>query len=428
MNPERGFYTTAYLHTARDLTYVRQQNKSLVYVAAHLDKYLGSNHSQDLPQSFLSDIQLGFDAVRRAGLKAVVRFQYDDGEGYPGGANDAPESWMLRHIQQIAPVVQKNVDVIFVMQAGFIGAWGEWHTSKNFVDGPSGAGPRKNVFNALLAAVPASRTIGLRYPAYKRMFYGTAPTTAANQASGSAIARAGHINDCFVSGEDDVGTYQYEPMETLKTYLAEDTKYVPIGGETCAVHARNSCATTLSEMSRFHWAYINDDYHGDVLNRWQSEGCRPDIERKLGYRLALTSANLPSAVRPGGSFVLDLNLKNEGFAAPTNKRPVFVVLEGQGQRLTAELTVDPRTWLPGEHRVTARLRLPNNLALGTYRLALWLPDSETALRTRPEYSIQLANSGTWDAARGDNTLLNISVSASAAGSSDPAAQTFAVIP
>jgi hypothetical protein len=181
-------------------------------------------------------------------------------------------------------------------------------------------------------------------------------------------------------------------------------------------------------MQRFHWTYINDDYHKDVIARWQSEGCRPDIERKLGYRVALKSGTIPSAVRPGGSFAIDLTLANEGWAAFTNPRPVFVVLESQTQRLAAQLDADPRTWLPGAIQLHARLRLPANLAAGPYRLALWLPDAATALRERPEYSVQLANQGTWNATRGDNTLGQLTISATAPGSADPAATTFAVIP
>jgi hypothetical protein len=217
-------------------------------------------------------------------------------------------------------------------------------------------------------------------------------------------------------------------VDVLKTYLAEDTRNVPIGGETCAVHARNSCVTTTGEMQRFHWTFINDDYNKDVLAVWQSEGCRPDIERKLGYRVALQSGTLPAAARPGGTFAIDLMLANEGWATFTNPRPVFVVLEGQGQRLTAQLTVDPRTWQPGAIRLRARLRLPGNLAAGSYRLALWLPDAATALRDRPEYSVQLANQGTWNATRGDNTLGQLAISATAPGVADPAAATFTVIP
>ena len=124
MNPERGFYTTTDLTIGRNFAYVRQGQKTLLYVRVHLDAYLGTNHAQDLPQKVLDDTDAGFAAARTAGIKVIVRFYYDNGEGYDNGmgANDAPKDWMIRHIEQLAPIVKKNEDVLFVYQAGFIGA------------------------------------------------------------------------------------------------------------------------------------------------------------------------------------------------------------------------------------------------------------------------------------------------------------------
>lgn len=428
LNPERGFYMTTRLTNPTNIRDARKNGKTLVYAAVHLQDYLPENHEQDLPASLLDDIRAGFAKVREAGVKAIVRFQYDDGEGYPGGANDASEVFMKRHIEQVAPVLQENEDVLFLLQAGFIGAWGEWHTSQNFVDGPGGKEARARVFDALLSAAPKSRRVALRYPAYKRMFVGADPTSFADLTEENARARAAHLNDCFLSSEDDVGTYQYEPMEILKAYLEEDTRYVPIGGETCALHDRTACDVATAEMARFHWTYINDEYHQDVLARWRTQGCRDDIERKLGYRFTLTRGALPYAVRPGGSFLLDLTLVNQGYAAPTNPRPVLVVLSGEAKTLTAELPVDVRTFLPGEHKIRARLRLPHDLAPQTYRLALWLPDAAEGLRTRPEYAVRFANQDMWNESDGTNTLGQLTVRDDAEGSSDPSAAAFTVIP
>jgi hypothetical protein len=242
------------------------------------------------------------------------------------------------------------------------------------------------------------------------------------------IGRVGHVNDCFVSGPEDVGTYQYEPMETLRTYLAEDTQFVPMGGETCALHERGACASVVPEMERFHFTYVNEDYHQDVLALWETEGCRPEIEQRLGYRFVLEAAELPTSVKPGGSFAFELALTNVGFAALTNPRPVLLVLEGEGERLTVELNTDPRTWYPGAVSVAARVRIPATLPEGSYRLALWMPDADAILAGRPEYSIQLANEDVWVPASGDNTLTTISVSSDAEGDADSGASGFEILP
>jgi hypothetical protein len=427
-NPERGFYVTGDLADMHDLDGVRAEGMTLIYAAAHLDEYLGADHEQDLPAQALEDIARGFATIRDAGLKAIVRFQYDDGEGYPDGANDASEAGILRHIEQLAPVLAENRDVLFVLQAGFIGAWGEWHTSLNFSDGTGDQDARQRIVEALMDAAPGVR-VGVRYPAYKRMFYGEAATTEAALLAAEPVSLVGHINDCFVSSEDDVGTYQYEPMDVLKDYLESDTAYVPIGGETCAEHDRNACSVTVPEMERFHYSYINSEYNEGVLARWESDGCLGEIEQRLGYRLALVSAKLPEAARPGGTFSMELVLENRGFAALTNPRPVVLVLSGEGRRYEAELPAEPRLWLPGEHTLAARLRLPADLAPGDYRLSLWLPDAGAALRARVDYSVAFANTGVWDEVAGENVLSTVAIAADAPGASDPnASDAFEVLP
>src|SRR5262249_29727621 len=56
MNPERGFYVTADLAKTGDFAFVRTANKTIVYVAVHLDKYLGMNHAQDLSPNVMMDV------------------------------------------------------------------------------------------------------------------------------------------------------------------------------------------------------------------------------------------------------------------------------------------------------------------------------------------------------------------------------------
>jgi regulator of RNase E activity RraA len=53
-------------------------------------------------------------------------------------------------------------DVIVWMEAGFIGAWGEWHSSTNGLDKSVEA--KRQVVDALLDALPETRSVQLRYP------------------------------------------------------------------------------------------------------------------------------------------------------------------------------------------------------------------------------------------------------------------------
>lgn len=128
MNPERGFYgwigTAEALDASKDYLKYRQNGQTLAYVDMQFDK-VDANAFRDKPLSsaFLQDLTDLFGRVRKAGIKLVFRFCYGD------EAPDAPLARILEHIGQLKPILQQNADVIAVLQAGFIGYWGEWHHS-----------------------------------------------------------------------------------------------------------------------------------------------------------------------------------------------------------------------------------------------------------------------------------------------------------
>ena len=112
-----------------------------------------------------------------------------------------------------------------------------------------------------------------------------APLTAAEAHNGSYKARICGHNDCFVSSNNDVGTY-FKPEE--RTFWAEDTKYTIMGGETCEKKMPYSGGeNALKEMAKYHWPYLNRDYREEVTNMWRQDGTMDTILTRLGYRLAL---------------------------------------------------------------------------------------------------------------------------------------------
>ena len=42
---------------------------------------------------------------------------------------DPDQDIIEKHIAQLAPVFSQNADVIALFEAGFVGPWGEWHTT-----------------------------------------------------------------------------------------------------------------------------------------------------------------------------------------------------------------------------------------------------------------------------------------------------------
>lgn len=409
-NPERGFYGQIDLVGETDYSSIKSKGLTLAYAAVHLDAY----RTTDLPAKLLTDLEAGFVRVRAAGFKVILRFVYNDG---PIGAPDASKARVLGHIAQLAPVLAKNDDVIAVLQAGFIGAWGEGHSSTNGLDV---AAVRKEIYIATLNALPPTRMIQARTPMQKSAAYG-GPMTAAAAFTNTPAARIGHHNDCFLASADDEGTYD-NPIKTWMDFVASEGRFTPVGGETCGTNApRSACANATTEMALLHWSFLNSLYHPDVLAGFTSGGCMNAIRRELGYRLALTSVGLTDAVAPGHDFGVDVSLDNLGYASPFNPRDVVLVLSSGNKTLTAKVAVDPRRWEKGPNHFAASLRVPADVPPGKYTVSLLLSDPAPNIASRAEYAIQLANDGVWNAATGRNALGTIDVTASAPVFDDPSA-------
>lgn len=399
VNPERGYYVGKNLLDPGDMSGIHAAGYSLVIAVVRLDDY----RDRPLDQAFFTALQAGFDAGAAAGIKYILRFSYN-----ASFTDDAPLPIVLEHIEQLRPYLRANAPVISVLQAGFIGAWGEWHGSTNGLDDD---GARAEILSALLAATPDDRFVQVRTPMYKDAAFPGGPVAATEAFTPALRARVGHHNDCFLASSSDFGTYA-APVPDWMSYVAQDTLHVPMGGETCSVHPdRTQCTTSLDEMERHHWSYLNSQYHTGVLDGWAASGCSDEIQRRLGYRLAVQRVRYPASVAPGATLPVDIEIANRGFAAPYNERPVYLVLTGSnGQRHTQRLSADPRRWYGGTTlNLQARVQLPPDLEPDSYALSLWMPDAAPGLADDPRRAIRLANPGVWNHDSGLNTLAELVV-------------------
>ncbi len=454
LNPERGFYTptityasnydalsSSYLntlqnsHTPFNANY--QVTTTLVFRYFVLDDFVGTDI---ISNDFLSNMQADFDAIRDAGMKAIIRYSYvnSPNTGACGSwicppYGDAPKSRIFAHINQLKPYWEANKDIITAFQMGFIGVWGENYYTDYFGDASQSPfiltntnwQDRNDVLDSLLHATPIERMVQARYPQLKqRLVYGiSAPTnsaalTAAEAHQPTHKARIGFHNDCFLASDTDFGTYNdYGPpvsmsdTSNLKPYLANDTKYVVMGGETCSNNdTDDDCAfeggRADTELKRFHYSYLNSAYNNpDVNNDWTGI-CMEDIKKNLGYRFVLQSGTFTNEVQAGQSISISIDLENEGYAAPYNKRGLELVLRNTATGATyfAPLQADPRLWLAGSHTINEHLCIPATLPNGNYALLLNLPDPMPTLFNLPDYSIRFANTGVWEASTGYNDL------------------------
>ena len=435
-NPERGFtdwtlieYNGADFPVALDIT---NDENSLVFVRFNLTGY----KTKDLDSYVLYAIKQVLEDVRSQGKKAVVRFCYTTTD-----SNDASWTWVQSHIASLKPIFATYKDVIYVVHAGFIGKKGEWGGSANFSEtNPTnyyGEEPSVNfyqkrspVIDALLSAVPASRQIALRVPAYKRYYawskgYVTScwnwdPITAFDGTDYNS--RIAFHNDRFAANVGNGGTFAdwstpygdpSAPGNVDRRMWYSQSAWLVCGGETGGAEEGDSTspdavystyANAREALYLQHISYLND------LNHRKSYTCLrnlsndevEDIRKSLGYHLWLKDARIyysdsdPDALAAGKSLTVSCMLENKGAAPVIYQRPMKLLLLDKDDNLQAVLEGDMgdvRLVAPngGTRNFVARLKIPARGIKPGDKLALYFPDASDTIEDRAVYAIHLAN-------------------------------------
>ena len=424
-NPERGFTEELSRKVTVDKPNVVKGNLSsnwgnrynmTLAVVLYNFKYF---KSQDLPEEILTGFDEDMQELRNYGLKCVLRFAYSE---TTSDNVDATPEWVQRHLQQLKPHLEQNADVIYVMEAGFVGVWGEWYYTANYGNESQHVNAnRRLVIDALMANTPADRFVLFRYPMIKTEYFGDSNTLSENEAfTGSVRARMGHHNDAFLNDWGNDGTYASDDKSddpAMRQYIADETRYVPNGGETnveSSSTAKRVYKKATTEMREYHWSFCGSSYATAVTNRWREDGIFDTLNMHMGYRLCLLQARYCDSIAPGGKMPMAIRIANVGYAPLYNERPVFIVLKNAEHTYRMQLSADPRRWLPGKHLLQETLDVPADIAEGTYHLYLHLPDKYATIAADPRYAVRLANVDTWDETTGLNDLkADIVVSASA---------------
>ena len=408
--------------------------------------YLDGFMNRPISGEKLDLLRESLDAARRRGLKALLRFAY---EKEMNQAEGPTKETIFGHIDQLAPVIQENADVIFVLQAGFVGAWGEWHSSALKLEQDHGT--LSQITLKLLAVLPKDRMTQVRVPKYKRWTLGDVALAdytflnAETAHSGTPLARIGFHNDGFLAYNNCGGTWTEAPLYSNPgnpefDYMTAESPFVAVDGELFwsdlgnpVDGVRAAVRMRLHHYSSFSLAHSYSEREGKPfsIDAWmrtpitleqaaeanlpisdgyfEGPGGQPVprtafeyIQDHLGYRIELRSATFPQKAAPGDTISAEVQLINRGFSTFHNPRPVLLVLVKDEECVaTFPTDADPRTWqphTPGDdsyapltHTVKAACLLPGDLAAGWYVLGLWLPDAYETLRMDPRYAVRTAN-------------------------------------
>lgn len=385
-NTERGFtkftgtnstnYSLLNLNTLNN--YKNSQDKiSLIYRGFYLPL-------NTIPQSYLNNMQTDFNTIRQSGLKVIVRFAY--AETTNCGSNCQPtKAQILAHIQQLAPVLNNNIDVISTIQMGFIGGYGEWYYTNSSEFGHESYTNytnqqwqnRKDIVDKLLNIVP-NISIQLRYPYAKKKMYGEGYKD-----------RIGYFNDAFLNTYGDEGFFPISqnaiPSQLQINEVIEQTSLNPMMGETNGVSNRTNGVNAIVEMDLYNWSAINKDYHTTVINSWINDGTYNEIRNRLGYRYEFKSSiwNLNNNI-----LEYSIDIRNTGFANVFSKKKVYLKLNEYIYLLDIDLNNQE-----SEFSIQGTINT-ENLPNGIYHAYLWIPDIN--LQDRSDYSIRIANLNVWE--------------------------------
>lgn len=407
--PERGFYTYQFqdkygyphyanIATDRSFDWVRRSGFSLVSSRVSLQEF----REQPLSLSFLKDLEHGLAAVRSAKVKLILRFNYNNGNA-PGP--DASQDVILQHISQLKPLLLRNSDVIFALQAGFIGAWGEWHSSTHGLDTSAA---QHVTIDALFQALPSDRFLQIRNPVHKRALLASLTGNASGEV-GHYRNRIGFHIDCILASENDF-TYPLDKIPLYNAYVEDESKEVPIGGETCRIFPpRTDCEEAQQTLKRQHFTYLNAQYEPAVIAHWHRSGCYESIKTHLGYSVRISSATFPPIIRANEVLMIALEIANAGWAAPIHNRLLNISMVSSNNETSTQTTaLSASQFSPGLTKHIVEVSIGELRSPGRYSVYLSAPDPATRLEKIVEYSLPFANE-TYDERSGRVLLGSIEV-------------------
>ncbi len=376
INPECGFYFQRAAENPGDLTAIRKDGISLLLLTLDLRNY----RNRPLDDAKLERLDIALKSVCEAGLKVIFRAAYGFTEA--DSRVDPTDLGLVRnHIARMSSVLTRHAPVVWSVQAGMLGPWGEWHHS-NHGDPPS-LEARRAVVEAWLEGLPAQISVQVRRAMFVRNLFPT------------SNERTGWHNDALLANPDDMGTYAEPGWDRVREleWSHQQNLHTPFGGETVPDSASTGVEQVLRELKLLRISYLNRGYHPGTLDRWKAEGHFDEIEKRLGHRWVLRQ------VGPSGA-----TLENTGFAPLYTSRKVEVAWFDPVAMQPAGAVVATQPDLKGK---TGRLEIPFQLpaAPAGAVLALRLSDPAASLRGDGRYALRLASEGLrYDEASGWNVL------------------------
>lgn len=324
----------------------------------------------NLPEQFFKSLQYIFDYFRENKTQVIMRFAYYDVNNFNKRTPTTEE--ILNHISNLSDngIIERNKDILNVLQVGFVGKYGEWHSNTTEVDTSSviASFAEKLLPNGVYSQV--------RMPQYKNLL---PDTNTKKKMFGFNIDSFFGIMDGteLGSGEYSYGHEQWNQNVTEGAYTPNDAElyywgqFIDMGiyseGYGSAIAAAQLRLTTFSgingylDQSIYAAGCMNEWKKLPVTQNWLTENNLPfsnnwfknnngDVVKRnvyeyirdyLGYRFSVTNLK---TVKDNDGMRVNINLINYGFSAGFNLSSELVLLDGNNNIVEKISIDDPEKW------------------------------------------------------------------------------------
>lgn len=388
-NPDRGFYIQIDSGRADKIPNAAKEVRVIL-----LAFDIGAFSSGDLPQEKLNELQEALEVAAREHVSVVFRAAY----GFQKEVTEPDElSQMGRHIEQMAAVLNHFADQILVVQAGMLGSYGEWHSSR-YLEGTKEQQreSRLYILGQWEAALSPQIQVDVRRPRFIR------------EASEAGIlsGRLGLHNDALLSTDSDMGTYDAPGMEREDelVWMQENLTRQVNGGEMPTLGEFSMPENADREFAMMHTGYLNLKYNKEVIACWETamlgeSNAKRYLENHLGYRLHLSELGM-RRLHLGGELCttgikIRLKLCNTGYAPLPEQYKVFLTVSAGGESIYQEIQM-PKLYgvSNGECAETEVLiRLPRDFVQGNETIEIGLKIARSKDAEDGRDCVELANKG-----------------------------------
>jgi uncharacterized protein DUF4874/uncharacterized protein DUF4832 len=366
-----------------------------------------------LSAQMLAGIDAGIAAYAGTGARLRINFIYKWSDGFPNATVPGPPlNLILTHLDQLAPILLKQRDLIFDLDAGFIGSFGQWVGETNGLD---------------TSVVAHKQLLDKELSYFKGVFPILLPWLGdyVKYAGGRVVVDGlGVHDDSFDSGVGSVQPFFNRDfpfdlsIDSAQAFASRVSATSVFTGEfNGSTYPTQSCATLDAVAYQFHvQAFGVNPENQTTYPTLETNGCGTAFLNKVGTRIELQSATVLGDPTIGHSMIVALTMVNAGYGRVVRARPASLVFISNGSIVAEvpialnDLDLRQAASRAGPKAFQFTVAVPSNIPSGnSITIAIRIPDPAPSLTPQAAYALPLNSVDSngraiFDPATGLNTI------------------------